>query len=275
MNGISGDTAATVILTRPEGKNACLLARFAQTGLATVDLPALQLTAVAKAPAMPDLQSVDLAFFVSGFAVDCFFALLADRALHWPAGLHAACVGPGTAEALQRHGLSPDCIFQPSSDQTADSPGLLASLRKTGVLRKLRTVLIVSGTTGSAWFENSLRAESISVSRLALYERQSRVWDPAVRQQMLLLFGNAARKKFVVLTSPQGVEAFVDNLLTTGVSGEQVMEATTFVVTHPGQAVSLQQAWHRHLPDADLSALHILQSFPRDDAIFRSVTISD
>lgn len=265
----------TVVLTRPKGKNERLQQRFEQMGLPTISLPALTLRRLTIADPLPELSVFDLVFFVSGFAVDCFFDLLSEKGVHWPADLHAGCVGPGTAQALQRRGVCKDHIYLPSDGQSFDSPGLMASLHNNGVLATLHSVLIACGTTGNPWFADRLRERAISVTRISLYERQGRQWDVQERQQMGQLFENPSIKKYVVITSPQGVAAFVGNLALSGVDANVLADTTTFVLTHASQVSSLQQIWGREIHGANVSALHIVQTFPDDDAIFHTVTISD
>lgn len=266
---------ATVILTRPDGKNQSLQQRFEQAGWSVVSLPALTLQRLAVTEPVPDPEAFDLIFFVSGFAVDCFFKALGRDGLHWPAQQRAACVGPGTARALQEHGVGADYIFAPSDSQRYDSRGLIASLQANDVLGSLRRVLIVCGTTGNPWFAEQLRGLSIDVMPLQLYTRHARQWDAWQRQQMRLLLADTGRKKYVVLTSPQGVGAFVANVVAADIDPGQVAESTIFVVTHVGQADCLRQAWprdnHRNRP----VELRIKQIPPQDDAIFHGVTISD
>jgi len=266
---------ATVVLTRPQGKNQALQLRFEQAGLRTVVLPALTLQRIAMSDSAPDPAAFDLVFFVSGFAADCFFDLLAEQGMHWPQGQHAGCVGPGTGQALQRRGVAQQHILYPACNQPHDSSGFLARLKDSALFATLRSVLLVCGAGGNPWLARQLQALSIDVTRLPLYTRQARQWDARQQRQMRTLFADPAEKKYVVLTSPQGIQAFVDNLLAAQINADALAQSTTFVVTHAGQGDSLRQAWQQKLPRASAGALRIAQALPRDDAIFHTVTISD
>lgn len=60
--------------------------RFEQAGLRVTTLPALTLQRIAITGPVPDPAAFDLVFFVSGFAVDCFFDLLVEQGMQWPQG---------------------------------------------------------------------------------------------------------------------------------------------------------------------------------------------
>jgi porphobilinogen synthase len=55
-------------------------------------------------------DGVDVITFASGSAVDHFMELLGDDALHVLRGTATACIGPVTAQALGRHGLTADVV---------------------------------------------------------------------------------------------------------------------------------------------------------------------
>ena len=265
----------TVILTRPQGKNEALQLRLQQAGLDVVILPALTLRRVPVANPVPDPAGFDLTFFVSGFAVDCFFDLLRERALPWPKNRYAGCVGPGTLQALQRAGVDPEQILSPAASLSYDSGGFLAGLKTSGILATLKSVLLVCGTTGNPWLTQQLRDLSVAVTRFPLYARHAAQWDEQQQQRVGGLLADSLQKKYVVLTSPQGIAAFVDNLAAVHIDPDAVVGSTTFVVTHAGQVDSLRRVWQQKLPAASADALRVLQALPRDDAIFHTVTISD
>lgn len=266
---------ATVILTRPQGKNQALQLRFEQAGLRVAALPALTLQRIAVTGPVPDPATFNLVFFVSGFAVDCFFDLLIEQGMQWPQGHRAGCVGPGTVQALLRRGIAHQQILCPVDNQPYDSSGFLARLKASAVFASLQSVLIVCGTTGNPGLGRQLQDLSLAVTRLPLYRRDARQWDAQQQCQMRSLLADPAEKKYVVLTSPQGIEAFVDNLATAQIDPDPLAETTTFVVTHAGQVDSLKHAWQYKFPAGNASTLHIVQALPQDDAIFHTVTISD
>ena len=266
---------ATVILTRPEGKNQTLQGRLEQAGLRVISLPALSLQRLTVTDPIPEPATFDLIFFVSGFAVDCYFALLTEQHRQWPQGQLAGCVGPGTAQALQRHGVAQQHILYPADNQSYDSNGFLTQLKASPYYARLRSVLIVCGTGGNPWLGRQLQALSIDVTRLPIYRREARLWDKPQQSQVGGLLANPAEKKYVLLTSPQGIEAFVGNLAIAQVDPDTLAQSTIFVVTHLGQVDTLRQTWQQKLAADNADALHIVQTLPQDDAIFHTVTISD
>jgi uroporphyrinogen-III synthase len=266
---------ATVILTRPQGKNQALQLRFEQAGLRVVALPALTLQRIAVTGPVPDPATFNLVFFVSGFAVDCFFDVLTEHGMQWPQAQRAGCVGPGTVQALLRQGVAQQQILCPADNQSYDSTGFLTRLKASAVFASLQSVLIVCGIAGNPGLGRQLQDLSLAVTRLPLYKRDAKQWDAQQQRQMSSLFADPAEKKYVVLTSPQGIDAFVDNLATAQINPDPLAGSTTFVVTHAGQVDSLKQAWQQKLPAGNASTLRIVQALPQEDAIFHTVTISE
>ena len=267
---------ATVVLTRPEGKNESLQRQFEDAGLAVVVVPALTLRRKPFSEPVPSLAAYDLIFFVSGYAADCFFDLLDEQNVRWPAQLQAGCVGPGTAKTLQARGVPERDILSPAAGQPRDAGGLVATLKDKGVFASLQSVLIVCGTTGSGWFAEQLQAASVAVTRLPLYTRQARPWSEQEQRQMAFLLREAgAGPLYVVLTSPQGVQSFVRNAADAGWCPAQAARAITFVITHPGQQERLIEGWQHTFSGCDPAALRIVQASPEDAAIFQAVTKSD
>lgn len=101
----------TVVVTRAREQVSDLRARLTALGASVVELPAI---AVEPMPvAVPDLSGFGWLVFTSVNGVDGFFdrglapAELDARAL---AGLRVAAIGPGTAGALARHGITVDLV---------------------------------------------------------------------------------------------------------------------------------------------------------------------
>lgn len=266
---------ATVVLTRPEGKNESLQRQFEDAGLAVVVLPALTLSRKPLSEPVPLLAAYDLIFFVSGYAADCFFDLLDEQNVRWPAQLQAGCVGPGTAKALLARGVPERDILSPVAGQPRDAGGFMATLKASGVFATLQSVLIVCGTTGNNWLAGQLQAASVAVTRLPLYTRQARLWCEQEQRQMDLLLRKGTGPLYVVLTSPQGVQSFIRNAADADWCPAQATRSITFVVTHPGQQDSLVEGWQQTFSGCDPAALRIVQASPEDAAIFHAVTKSD
>jgi uroporphyrinogen III methyltransferase/synthase len=103
----------TIVVTRARAQASGLVARLQRLGATTVELPTIQIAdpadgGSALAAAAATVAGVDWVVFTSVNAVDRFLALLRDaRAL---GAARVAAVGPGTAEALDRHRVVADLV---------------------------------------------------------------------------------------------------------------------------------------------------------------------
>ncbi len=164
---------ATLIVTRPRAQCGGWLARLAALGVDAVALPLIEIlpardTAPVQA-AWAALPAVDLAVFVSPNAVAQFFAASAGAA--WPARALAACVGPGSAQALAEQGVPAENIVQPAADaESLDSEHLWAQLaprRDWAVAR----VLMLRGDGGREWLAERLTEAGARVEAVTVYHR--------------------------------------------------------------------------------------------------------
>ncbi|WNC88932.1 fused uroporphyrinogen-III synthase HemD/membrane protein HemX [Paraburkholderia sp. FT54] len=176
-----GKAAFTVVITRPAGQSNELMARLAAAGIATLDFPLIDIAPVTDdAPlrvALASLERYALVVFVSPNAVDHAFAR--SDAI-WPHALPIGVVGPGSVQALARHGVTAtayNVISPPSGadEETArfDSEGLFAAIETalgaTGLEGK--RVLIVRGDGGREWLAERLREAGAEVETVAAYRR--------------------------------------------------------------------------------------------------------
>ncbi|MFM0512909.1 fused uroporphyrinogen-III synthase HemD/membrane protein HemX [Paraburkholderia sp. RL17-373-BIF-A] len=178
----SVDKAAfTVVITRPAGQSNELIARLAAAGIATLDFPLIDIAPVTdEAPlraALASLERYALVVFVSPNAVDHAFAR--SDAI-WPHALPIGVVGPGSVQALARHGVAApayNVISPPSGadEDTArfDSEGLFAALDSALDATSLegKRVLIVRGDGGREWLADRLREAGAEVDTVAAYRR--------------------------------------------------------------------------------------------------------
>ncbi len=187
-----------VIVTRPMAEAGKWVDGLTQAGHAAVSLP---LIAVAAAPdpqpvhaAWERLSSFDAVMFVSGNAVDHFFALKPVEALIFSARTaiktRAFVTGPGSQAALLRAGAEAACIDAPDHDAgQLDSEALWAVVR-TQVRPGFR-VLVVRGAgsagdagdegSGRDWFASQVLAAGGQVEFVVAYQRQRPVWSAAER----------------------------------------------------------------------------------------------
>lgn len=101
----------SIAVTRPAGQASALAAALAAEGARVIEAPVIR-TEPLPFTLPDDLDAFDLAVFSSPNGVDAFFGALAaagrdSRAL---AGVQIAVIGPGTARALARHGITADLV---------------------------------------------------------------------------------------------------------------------------------------------------------------------
>lgn len=176
----------TLIVTRPRPQCEAWLARLAALGVQARALPLIEIQPARDAApvqaAWAGLADVDLAVFVSPNAVEQFFAR-GDGAA-WPARTLAACVGPGSAQALAAHGVPATLIVQPAADA--------ASLDSEHLWQQLATrrdwagaqVLLLRGDGGREWLAERLVEEGAHVQAVTVYHREGPRLD--VAEQALL-----------------------------------------------------------------------------------------
>lgn len=178
----AGEAAFTVVITRPAGQSNELIARLGAAGIATLDFPLIDIAPVTDdAPlraALASLERYALVVFVSPNAVDHAFA---RSGAIWPHALPIGVVGPGSVQALARHGVAAPAyhVISPPSgadEETArfDSEGLFAAIDSAlGGAANLdgKRVLIVRGDGGREWLAERLREAGAEVEIVAAYRR--------------------------------------------------------------------------------------------------------
>lgn len=217
-------TAATLIVTRPRPQCAAWLERLAELGVSAAALPLIEILPAADvAPvqvAWAALPAVDLAVFVSPNAVEHFFAQANGR--HWPAHTLAACVGPGSAQALVASGVLADRVVQPAADAASlDSEHLWAQLSPRRDWAGAR-VLLLRGDGGREWLAERLTEAGAHVEAVAVYHRAGPRFNAA--EQALLDAARAEPQRYVWLFS--SAEA-VGHLQGAGLAGQRA------IATHP------------------------------------------
>jgi len=216
--------SVTLLVTRPRPQCAALLARLAALGVPARALPLIEILPARDAgpvvAAWAALPEVDLAVFVSPNAVEQFFAHRGDAA--WPTKTLAACVGPGSAQALAEQGVPADCIVQPVADAASlDSEHLWAQLQPRRDWAGAR-VLLLRGDGGREWLAEQLTAAGARVEAVTVYHRAGPRFDAA--EQALLNDVRIRPQGFVWLFS--SAEA-VGHLRGLGLPGQRA------IATHP------------------------------------------
>lgn len=262
-------TPFTVVLTRPAGQSAVLMAKLSARGIGVVDFPLLAIEPPSDgAPlraALGMLERYALVVFVSPNAVERAFAhdaacaldssaapsassLLSSSSLSfsspapdWPRSLPIAAVGPASVAALAQHGVvAPDwTIISPNTapdDEAArfDSEALYAALEKTPGMQALqgRRVLIVRGEGGRAWLAERLREAGAEVETVAAYRRvKLQPSDDAWARVRALLAGEPHAWLVTSSESMRHLDALAHECLS---ADENVaLRKATLVVPHP------------------------------------------
>ena len=169
-----------LILTRPREQAADWLARMSALGVEAQSLPLIAIergVGQAASEAWSMLPQAALAMFVSPNAALAFFAVPHGE---WPAHTLAACVGPGTAQALLAAGVPAELILQPPADSPSlDSEHLWAQLEKRDW--KDRLTLMLRGEGGRDWLAERLREQGAQTRDFHLYRRICPQWNAAER----------------------------------------------------------------------------------------------
>lgn len=190
-----------LLLTRPRQQAGAWLQRLQALGVVAHSLPLIEIApAESPEPARAAAREiaagrVALAVFVSPNAVEQFFA---QAPLAWPAGTLAACVGPGSAQALAEAGVPPDLIVQPAADAASlDSEHLWDRLKHRDWAG--RRVLFLRGDGGREWLAEQLQAAGAATAAFGVYRRGCPHWTAA--EQGLLAAAEAAPADWVWLFS--------------------------------------------------------------------------
>ncbi|RKR42720.1 fused uroporphyrinogen-III synthase HemD/membrane protein HemX [Paraburkholderia sp. BL17N1] len=203
----------TVVITRPAGQSNELIALLAAAGIATLDFPLIDIAPVTDdAPlraALASLERYALVVFVSPNAVDHAFA---HSDSIWPHALPIGVVGPGSVQALARHGVAAPAykVISPpsgSDEDTArfDSEGLFAAIDTALGATSLegKRVLIVRGDGGREWLAERLREAGAEVDTVAAYRRL--VPEPSIGAWARVHELLAGEPHAWLLTSSEGV----------------------------------------------------------------------
>lgn len=220
-----------VVITRPSHQGADLQHQLEQAGARPLIFPLLAIDRpadpAAAQQALGRLPDYDLLIFISPNAVEHALPLLPDGL---PPNLTLACVGRGTARALQQQaGRSPDLVPQ----QGHDSEALLAlpALQAEQICDK--KVLIVRGEGGREKLATSLCARGAQVGYAEVYRRVKPDNDPET------LLGPLRRGEIDIITLSSS-DALA-NLLEFGQGERETLQHTPLVVFHQRIADAARQ----------------------------------
>ncbi len=180
-----------VLVTRPAREAQRWVDALAQHGFAASSLPLIDIGAAPDENAVREawarLEQDAAVMFVSGNAVERFFALRPHSIPVWPAATRAWAPGPGTREALERAGVPPAAIDQPGGQaEQFDSEALWAQV--AGQLGPGQRALVVRGGdangqgSGRDWLATQLAQCGVAVDTVVAYCRRAPDWTPAQLQ---------------------------------------------------------------------------------------------
>lgn len=243
---------ATVIVTRPLGQSAGLLALLAAAGFETLEFPLIDIAPVADdAPLraalaeLYGLQKYALVVFVSPNAIDHAFG---KAGAPWPVEVPVGVVGPGSVAALARQGVASPAyrVISPSSehpDPRFDSEALYAAIEAHFGANGLegRRVLIVRGDGGREWLAERLEEAGAAVEKVAAYRRI--VPEPSMQKWERIHTLLAGGPHAWLLTSSEGVRN-LDELARDHLSRDETaqLKRALLVAPHPRIAEAARQA---------------------------------
>jgi uroporphyrinogen III methyltransferase/synthase len=209
----------TVAVTRARAQASGLARRMRALGAAVVEVPAIRIVPL-QGPA-PDLERFDTVCLTSPNGVDLLFERLraAGRDARAFAGVRVAAIGPGTARALEAHGIRADIVPE---QFVAES--LVQALADVPV----RRALIARAAEARDVLPQALRERGAEVEVVALYET---VAEPVSAEQLSSL----EQADYVTFTSSSTVRNFFDAV------GNGLSERTRLVSIGPVTSATMRE----------------------------------
>ena len=192
----------TVVVTRPEDRSGTLTQRLRELGAEVVDYPCIRTVAREENPeleeAIGNLSRYRCLVFTSPAGPEIFFRRLraAGRDARALSGLTLAAIGPKTAKALEKHGVTADLV-----PETYDSDHLAKALEVVE-----GPVLLCRASRGSTALPEMLERKGIPFADVPIYDTVYTSPDP---QKVDALLGE---KLLVTFTSASTVRGFVESL---------------------------------------------------------------
>jgi uroporphyrinogen III methyltransferase / synthase len=182
-----------VAVTRARAQASGLAARLIELGAEVLETPAIRI--VPRQVALPDPDEYSLVCFTSPNGVRIFFELLGRdaRAL---AGVRVAAIGPGTAGALHRHGITADIV-----PERFVAEGLLDALAAEPL--EGARALVARAAEARDVLPEGLRARGAEVDVVSLYETVAEPLGDPEREAL-------ARATHVTFTSSSTVRFFLE-----------------------------------------------------------------
>ena len=192
----------TVVVTRPEDRSGTLTQRLRELGAEVVDYPCIRTVAREENPeleeAIGNLSRYRCLVFTSPAGPEIFFRRLraAGRDARALSGLTLAAIGPKTAKAMERFGVTADLV-----PETYDSDHLAKALETVE-----GPVLLCRASRGSTALPEMLERKGIPFADVPVYDT---VYAAPAPQKVDALLGETL---LVTFTSASTVRGFVESL---------------------------------------------------------------
>ena len=192
----------TVVVTRPEDRSGTLTQRLRELGAEVVDYPCIRTVAREENPeleeAIGNLSRYRCLVFTSPAGPEIFFRRLraVGRDARALSGLTLAAIGPKTAKALEKHGVTADLV-----PETYDSDHLAKALEAVE-----GPVLLCRASRGSTALPEMLERKGIPFADVPVYDT---VYAAPAPQKVDALLGETL---LVTFTSASTVRGFVESL---------------------------------------------------------------
>ena len=192
----------TVVVTRPEDRSGTLTQRLRELGAEVVDYPCIRTVAREENPeleeAMENLSRYRCLVFTSPAGPEIFFRRLraAGRDARALSGLTLAAIGPKTAKAMERFGVTADLV-----PETYDSDHLAKALEAVE-----GPVLLGRASRGSTALPEMLERKGVPFADVPVYDT---VYAAPAPQKVDALLGETL---LVTFTSASTVRGFVESL---------------------------------------------------------------
>jgi uroporphyrinogen III methyltransferase/synthase len=209
-----------VAVTRARAQASELAARLEALGAHVLEVPAIRI--VPLAGPVPTLDRYDLVCLTSPNGVRCLFDRLREAGLDARAlaGSTVAAIGPGTAAALERHGISADIV-----PERFLAEGLIEALADVPP----RRALIARASSARDVLPEALRQKGAEVDVLPLYET---VPERLAERDLEEL----GRADYVTFTSSSTVRFFVS------AAGEKLGTEARLISIGPVTSAALREA---------------------------------
>lgn len=228
-----------VLVTRPVEQAHNLVQLIEAAGGIAIRFPTIKIDEPSDRPALikqiDELGRADIAIFVSTNAVNKAMPLIASRYSPFPRQLQIACVGLGTAGALERFGVRATLV----PHGRFDSEGLL----DLPVLQDVRSkrIVIFRGEGGRELLAQTLRSRGADVQYAECYRRAL----PGDDVELLLQRWTRGEIDVVTATS---VEALQNLFAIVGEAGRAPLLQTPIVVISQRMAATCQELGFVHGP---------------------------